>query len=225
MRLAIFLELMHTVSLTLHKIMNVTVYNQYLDIELASPVYFCNRGTYYECSVERTDVGTIMKISFRLDLDQDEPGGILMYAVQRKGNAGSDHQSSIDTVYAKVIEEASKMMRLLITWKIKHLEEPKVNVILVEYDNKFVLNEDKLARLYGKVDDIFSQCSNLSRRTWSMCDNTVLIPNVTMQKEGFESKMTISQGIRNTDTIRPMRIDPKRQVPSEVVIHYANLHH
>jgi hypothetical protein len=119
MILAIFLILMCITSLTLHEVMNVTVHNQYSDIELASPVYFCNCGTYNEYPIERTSNGITMKIGFRFGLDK-LPGGILMYELQRKGNTKSDHRSRgnakslrpprTDITSTNAVEDTSKMM-------------------------------------------------------------------------------------------------------------------
>jgi hypothetical protein len=198
------------VSLALHKTMVMTVYNQYPGIELVSPIYFCNRGTCYEYPVKRTGTDAMMKIDFRFDPTQDEPGGILIYEMQRKGNARSDHQSS------QVIENALKMIRLLIIWKMKRSGRPKVNTILVEYDNEFVLNEDKLVQLYNKMDII---SSNYYKSTWFICDHVVLGAKYeVVRKEGLELNITISQGIENQNIIKPMWIDSKRQVSSLIVI-------
>jgi hypothetical protein len=82
--LMIFPMLMCAVSLTLYKTMVMTVHNQYSDIELASPVYFCNRGTCYEYHVERTDNSAMIKLDLKFDLDQDELEGILIYEVRKK---------------------------------------------------------------------------------------------------------------------------------------------
>jgi hypothetical protein len=117
-----------TVSLTLNKTMTITVQNEYPDIELVSPVYFCNHGSHYECPVEKTDDIAIMKMSFMLDLDQDDYGGILTYKMQRKINTKSDHPSN------KVIGNALEMVRLLVIWKIKCFRWHKVDLMLVEYD-------------------------------------------------------------------------------------------
>jgi hypothetical protein len=206
--LAIFPMLMCAVSLTLYKTVVMAVHNRHPDINLVSPIYFCNRGIYNGYSVERMNIGAMMKIGFSFGLDQDEFGGILMYEVQRKRNTVSDHQSSIDTIYAKVIEEALKRMQLLVAWKIKHFEEPKVNIMLVEYDNELVLREDKLAQLYERVNDIpFGH--NPSR--WLMYDNTALrVTYEVMRKTGLELKITVSQGVRNLDTIRLMHINSER---------------
>jgi hypothetical protein len=202
--LMLFLMLMCTVSLTLHKTMDVVVHNQDPNIWLESPIYFCDGGTCYGYPVERTNIGIIMKIGFRFDPDQDEFGGILMYEVQRKSNVISSYEPNIET---EVIEEASKMMRLLVAWKIEGPGEPKVNIVLIEYGNEPVLNEDKLAQLYGEVDDI---PYNYYKGTWLMRDDTVLNASTEVHKEGLELKITISQGVRNPNAMKSMWIGSER---------------
>jgi hypothetical protein len=137
--------------------MDVTVYNRYPDIELISPVYLCNCGIYHEYPIERADIGVMVKASFRFGLDQDEPEGILMYEVQRNGNANSDHQPNTDTTSTGITEDASKMMRLIVAWKINHSLKFNVRMVLVEHDNELVLDEDKLEQLHKKVNDIPSE--------------------------------------------------------------------
>jgi hypothetical protein len=204
--------LMHNASLIFPGTMVMTVHNQYPDIELVSPMYFFNRCIYNEYPLERTDTGAIMKIEFRYDLDQDKPRGILMYKAQRKTR--SNHRASID----KLIEDALETMRLLVTWKIECSGELKVNIMLVEYGDEIVLNEDKLAQLYEKVNDIPS--SYISRHTWLMYDNTVLmVVHKVVQKVILELDITIFEEPSSIDIIRPMWIDLSRQVSSEVAIY------
>jgi hypothetical protein len=208
----IFLILTCTTSLTLHKTMNMTVYNRYSDMELASPVYFYNCVTYYEYPVEETNSGTIMRLGFRFDPDQNESNGILMYEVQE--NARFNHPSSVDT---EAIEDESKMIRLLVIWKMRHSGRPKVRIVLVEHDNKLVLDEDKLAQLYDKMDDI---PRNYDRSTWFIYDHRVLaITYKIVKKEDPELKITISKGIDDKYTMKPIWIDSERQVSSLLVIY------
>jgi hypothetical protein len=158
--LAIFLTLMRTVSLSLHGTMDVIVHNQHRKIELVSPVYFCNHGTYNEYSVERTDTGTMMKISFRFDLHQDESSGILMYEVRRNRSTKFDHQPGTNITYAKIIEDTFKMGLLLVAWRIDRSWKYRIYTMLVEFDNELVLSEDKLAKLYDKIYDIPTNAYN-----------------------------------------------------------------
>jgi hypothetical protein len=191
--------------------MVMTVHNRYSDIELVSPVYFCNGGIYYEYPVRKTYASAVMKIGFSFDPDQDEFRGILMYEMRRKGNTRSNHQSSTDTIYTKVIEEASKMMRLLVTWKIERSGEHKVNIILAEYDSMFAISKDKLAYLYDKINDQFARRYSSLVYTWLMYDNTMwVVTYEIVQKAAFELKMTISEGAGNQVTLRPICIEPER---------------
>jgi hypothetical protein len=194
---------MYTVSLTL----DITVHNRYWDIELTSSVYFCNCGTYYEHPIKITYVGAIMKISFGFNPNQDESGGILMYKVQRKENTASDQPFNIDTI-TEMNEETSEMTQLLITWKIKHPGKPRANIMLVEY-NEPILNEDKLVQLYNGMNDIFSGYSP-SGCTWLMRDGTTLVTTYEVKGTGLE--IIISRGSESVYTMKPMWINPKRQV-------------
>jgi hypothetical protein len=210
MMLEIFLMLMCIVSLTLRGVMDVAVHNQYSDIELVSPVYFCNRGIYNEYPVEKTDGIVMMKIDFSFGLDK-LPGGILMYEVQRKGNTESDYRSNIDTTFAETVGNTSKMMRFLVIWKIEHSGEPRVHIVLVEHDNELEWDEDKLAKLYDKANDQSSRHYNPSRYTWLVSANTVLEATYeAVQKEGLELKVVISKGIKDWNTRQALWIDPER---------------
>jgi hypothetical protein len=207
-----------TVSLTLQEAMDVTVHNQYPDIELMSPVYFCNHEICHEYSVERTDVGDTMKIGFRFDIGLNEHGGILMCEVQRKGNKKSDHQSNTDTTSIEAVEDASKMMQLLVAWKFYRPRKYRIRIVLVEHCNELVLNEEKLAKLYDKIYNIPSEVykwilkyDSIYKSTWLMRDNTVLeAVNETIREKGFELKITISKGVRNLDAMKPFWMDSTR---------------
>jgi hypothetical protein len=197
--------------------MIITVYNQHPNIELESPVYFCNRGKHYKHHVERTDAGTIMNIDLKFDIDQNELGGILIYEVRKGESIRLDYQSIINIMAAKIIEEATKMMRFLITWRIKRFGQPKVNTMLIDCAEESVLDEDKLAQFYDKMD--FSLSRYCGRR-WLMYDNTILREEYdVIQEEGIELKVNISQEAEDEDTIRPMWIDSTRQVSPLMAIY------
>jgi hypothetical protein len=211
----IFSMLMCTVSLTFPETMVMIVHNQYPDIKLVSPVYLCNHGTYYTYPVRKTNAGTMMEIEFRSDPDQNKIDGILMYKMQRKRKTRSNHRSIID----KVIEEASKMMRLLVIWRIECSGEPKVNIMLIEYNNEFVLNEDRLAQFYEEVNDIPSGY-DLPICTWLVCNNTVLkVEYRLVRKAVLESNIIIYKGAEDKHTMKPIWIDSTRQVSLLMVIY------
>jgi hypothetical protein len=216
--LAIFIILTCAISPILYKRMVMTVHNQCSGIELVSPVYFCNCETYYEYPVKRTGLSAMMKIDFRFDPNQDELKGILICEMQRKGNTKSDRQLNTDITFNEAIEGTSRMMRLLAVWKIKRFGEHKVHIILVECDNKLVLNEDKLEKLYDKVNDIFLEY-NPSK--WLMSDNTVLGTSYMItREEGTELNIRISEETEKKYTMGPMWIDSERYVPFLMIIYF-----
>jgi hypothetical protein len=187
--------------------MLMTIKNIYSDIELVSPVYFCSGGTHYAYPVEQNDKGITMKLDFRFDPDQ-ESGGILIYEIQRKENAKSDQQS-------KTIEKTLRPMRLLMIWKIKDLKLPRLGTILLEYDNRLVLNEDKLAQLYDRFNDI---PGSYYRNTWLLWDTMALEENRHFSwHTSLQLEITIDKGFKGADIIRPMWIDPERQVLSLII--------
>jgi hypothetical protein len=208
--LAIFIILICPISLTLHKVMDMTIHNQYPDIELTSPVYFYNCGTYNEYPVERTDDSAMMKIEFRFDLGQYESRGILMYEVRKKGNEVSNHQSDIDIMHVKLTEKVSKMMRLLVTWKVERLKKPSVHIMLIEHNNNLVLNEDKLAKLYDKINDRSSRYDNPSRCAWLICNNAALVATCKATgKNCPKLNINISKEDKNKYTKKPMWVNQK----------------
>jgi hypothetical protein len=217
--------LTHTVSLTLQRTMNVTIHNQYPVIELVSPIYFCNYGSYYEYPVERTgtDAGSVMKINFKFDPNQKKSGGILMYKIQRKVNTRSIHQSNVDPIYAKVVEETLEMIRLLVIWRVKDHVKPRAKVIFVEHDNELVLNEDKLAQLYNEIIDmafIYNR-GYLSTKHRDLCDFLALFRVHTALEASYKVEWQCDLGLKinilkdkyamkDEHTMKPMWIDPKR---------------
>jgi hypothetical protein len=217
MILVISLMLICIASLTLYKTMDVTIHNQHSDIELVSPVYFCDGGTYNEYPAERMDASTVMRIGFRLGLDK-LPGGILMYALQKKGSVGSDHQSSTSTTSIEAIENASNMMSLLVAWKIEDSEKPIVHIVLTVHENELILDEDKLSQLYNKIDCQLSRCYAISKSTWLVFDNTVLETTYEIvQKESIGLKIAIFEGVKDVYAKSAFWIDPERQALSMMI--------
>jgi hypothetical protein len=217
MMLAIFLTLMHAVSLILYETLDVTIHNQYPDIELASPICFYDGGISNEYSIEWIDDATV-RTSFKSHLEfipgQNKPRGILVYEVQRKGNTTSE-----------VVKNTSKIMRLLVAWKIFSWVAPQVNIMLVEHDNELILDEDELMQLYDKIDDPFSRYYDEPFQSIQLVyENTVLdVIYEATHKEGLELKITISEKVEGENTELAPWIKEERQVslmmPYFVLIH------
>jgi hypothetical protein len=206
--LVIFFMLMCIVSLTLHGVMDVTVRNQYSDIELVSPVYFCNHGSYNEYPIERTDIGAMMKIGFSFGLDK-LPGGILMYKVQRKRGVMSDRQPKADATPTEVVEDTSKTMRLLVVWEIEHFRDLRVYIVLVEHDNELEWDEDRLSELHQKRWHSLNAWIDSTRNNWLLDDGAVLETTIKVMNGGHRWDIFISEG-SNDNVRRPLWIDVER---------------
>jgi hypothetical protein len=181
-------------------------------MELVSPVLYCHHQCHYEYHVKKIDGATI-KIDFKLDFDQDEPGGILIHKIQ--SNTRSNHQS--------INEETSRMMLFLVNWKMNCLWWPEAKIILVEYDDQLDLNEDRLAQFYDNIKDMLT---GYYVNTRFVCDNAVMnVECDLIPGKGSELKINISEGVESEYTIRPnLWIDSKRQVSSLVTIYFTNLY-
>jgi hypothetical protein len=218
MMLVIFLILTFATSLTLRMPVNVIVHSHYPGIELASLACFCDGRTYDEYSVERDDDCAATKIGFRFNLNQDKCEGALMYEVQRNENTKSDYQPNTDTISTETVEDTSKIMRLLVTWKIMNTWKCSVYVVLVEHDNELILDEDKLTRLYNKINDIpseiytsFLKYDGITKSTWLIYDNAVLDAEYrAVLGKGIELEVLISKGVKDKDVEPALWVDSKR---------------
>jgi hypothetical protein len=113
-------------------------------------------------------------------------------------------------------EETSKMMLLLVAWKIEYCRMYKEKIILVEYDDELILNEDKLVQLYNKIKNI---PASFDQGTWFICDNMVLKVACNFPYKRLELKITISRGVEDWNIKSALRVDPERQVSSLMVIY------
>jgi hypothetical protein len=136
-----------------------------------------------------------------------------------------NHQSSAGITSAEAVEGTLKMMQLLMVWKIVCPWGFGTRIVLVEHDDKLVLNEAKLRQLYDKVDNMSSELYNwirkyddISKSTWLMHGNTALeISNELIMEKGYELRIDISGEVKDRHTIKPLWIDSERQVSSSMM--------
>jgi hypothetical protein len=76
--------------------------------------------------------------------------------------------------------------------------------MFVEYDNESALNEDKLAQLYDKIDNMPPHCSLFE---WLMYDNTELGTRYEVMR-GESLKITVLEGSERRGITRPTSIGP-----------------
>jgi hypothetical protein len=196
--------LIYAVSLEFQSPTSIIIHNRCLKIELISLVYFSNGAVYPKLFGQQIDIGTAMRVCFEMNTTQDEFEGALLFKLQKNLH----EQYKTDTLSAN--KKETKDVCMLVAWKMKDAK-PFVHVALVECAKEFVLNEDKLKKLYDKNRDQLKKYEDTISDTWFMDDNVVLktTVNVIDLKRALELSVSISEE-RDEYAIRPLRADLER---------------
>jgi hypothetical protein len=158
----IFSALICVTSLALQSPLSFNIYNQSKAINLTSPIYFIHGGKWHVAPDQEISANTVMRTCLELDSEQDTQGGALVYRVQKK-HAEPD----------KLIQDESKHIQLLVVWSYEH-EYLDVRTMLVEHDEEFAWDEDKLWRLYQKCWEPLIAWVNPLINNWLLDDATML---------------------------------------------------
>jgi hypothetical protein len=179
----------------------LTIHNQCLGIELASPVYAGDGTTCYLSPAQKADTGSTMQVGFDIKLAQDESIGIFMYKLQRKNNDPSNE----DTISS---EEEAICTRHVFVWKAYKSGKVHVYTDIVEHDKDCVWDEDSLMKLAAKYK-LYDIQHNPVKHTWLLRDNTEIMTslNATREEEYYKLEMIISEGSIEDHVWRPKYID------------------
>jgi hypothetical protein len=131
---------MRIISFDVEKVLNITIHNIYPGLELMSPLYCSNDTTCHLSPNQQTDIGTIMKASFRIDPKQKDFKGALLYKLQRKYVNRDDNLPSSSTAS---IKNTVANVYLLVIWDVKN-HSHRFCACLIECTNDFIWDEDKL---------------------------------------------------------------------------------
>jgi hypothetical protein len=143
-------------------------------------------------------ISFVMRHHLELDSEEDILDGALVYRIQRR-HAASDEP----------IQDESKSIQLLVTWRFEHTKGLHVRALLVEHDKELGWDKDKLKRLHQKCWHSLDAQVNSIRSNWLLDDTTVLMITVKTMNGGHRWDILISEGMR--DHIgRPLLIDVKR---------------
>jgi hypothetical protein len=151
--------------------MRITIDIQCANIELASPVHFIKGATYHVQFPQQMNSKRIMEAYFITGISEDTFGGALLYHLQVKGD------TSIST-------------QLLVIWGQKH-DKIYSYVWLIEHENTFAWDKDKLERLYNVYYSRYDIDFNTER--WLLNDNTILETVNEISHGGFKMKVIIRE--------------------------------
>jgi hypothetical protein len=200
--------LMYIISLEVQLPSCVTIYNQCTNIELVSPVYFCNGAVCSKLSNQQIDIGTEMDASFEIYATQDDFDGALLYKLQKY--IESDDQRNMNTLTAEADKIEAKCVQMLVVWKVKD-SESFLYVVLVEHIKKFIWNKDELRKLYNKNHSRLSQCDDTISDIWFMDDDMAL--RISFEVRGLKGNFELSISIYEEEArhaIRPLWINTER---------------
>jgi hypothetical protein len=188
------------------KALNITIHNQYPNLELESPVYCSTNAAYCASHNQQVDTGAIMETSFRRRPNSGLFEGALLYKLQRKHANRTDNQPNTSITS---IEDTATSIYLLITWC--YYRPYKFYAFLIECTNDFTWDEDKLWALYQKYISEFHQKHKPITMTWLIYDDAVMKTKLDITYEpDFKLDIIISEGAEKYNTKGPMKIDPER---------------
>jgi hypothetical protein len=190
--------------------LNITIHNQYPNLELVSPVY-CSINT--ACCVppsQQVDTGTITETNFRIRPNSAPFEGALLYKLQRNHANRTDNQPNTSTTS---IKDTATSIYLLISWC--YYRPYKFYAFLIECNNDFTWDEDKLWASRQKYISELHQKHVPITMTWLIYDDAVMKTKLEMTYESnYKLDIIISEGAEKYNTKDPMKIDPKRSVLS-----------
>jgi hypothetical protein len=187
--------------------LNITIHNQYPDLELTSLVYYCDKTVCHVSPSQQIDASSIMEASFGIVSEHKTVKGALLYKLQRKYAHGTDNQPNSSTV--STVNTAT-CIYLLVVCDIGR-REYGFYVCLIECANDFIWNENELWALHNEYGKKFRKDHKDNIITWLMNDGTLMKTrfDVTYGSD-YKLDVIISEGTWRHDTKEPMKFDLKR---------------
>jgi hypothetical protein len=186
------------ISLTLQSPVSLSIHNQYQDINLISPVYFTHDGKWNTAPDQEINVNAVMRNLLEVDPGQNILEGALVYRIQKK-HVKSDKSAQYEL----------KCIQLLVAWRIEYTRELRVRALLVEHDNEFNWDEDKLKKLHQKYWRLLKTRVDPIENNWLLHDTTVLKTTIKVVNGGYRWDIFISEGAED-NIERPLWIDAER---------------
>jgi hypothetical protein len=181
------------VSFLFHHAFQVYIDNQCSDFELVSPEYFGSDIKWHMPPDQKVDANTMTRAIFGKNASKREFASVLIYRLRRKGYLESN------------TDNTSIGHQLLVIWRSDNRHEFAVRVLLIKHENTITLDEDKLKKLdYPSLTPLRNNC--IIENTWVLDDATVLMITSKWEKRIRTTKITISKGIKENDSMVPLQV-------------------
>jgi hypothetical protein len=164
---------------------------------LTNQAFFSTCETSDESLALEVDAGNMTSVEFTPLLAAFE--GVLSYVLKRKYVGSSERFEATH-------------IRLFVAWKSEGYKKLRACVNLVECDEKFNWYNTKLEEYCQRYASQLSPCTNPIRDTWLIHDGIVLTTRAELDFTQIDGvlNITISEGVKDDHTRRPVWIDPKR---------------
>jgi hypothetical protein len=192
------------------KALNITICNQYPDLELTSPSHFSTAKTCHVSPSQQTDDGNMIEASFRIYSWQYHCKGALLYKLQKKYAIKADNQPNDSTTS---VENTATNMYLMVAWNVACTR--RFGVCLIECTNDFTWDANRLCALCKKYYSQLYTYYKPNTITWSMHNGTAMkIRSDITYEPDYKLDIVISEATVNYNTKELMKIYPKRSVLS-----------
>jgi hypothetical protein len=174
----------------------VNIHNQCSDFNLEYLGCFSSGADWSEEPDKEVDTGNTMCVDFKSSLATLE--GVLAYKLQRKYKETDNQSELIHTL-------------LFIAWKSEGYKKFRVYTQLTECDKTFCWNNFRLREYYQRYVNQLNTYTVSSKNTWLIHDGTILMTGLELnfaQRDGVLN-ITISEGIKDEHTKRPIWINPR----------------
>jgi hypothetical protein len=171
---------------------------------LVSPEYFGHGVIWYIPPDQKLDTNITSIASFRRNAIEHDFTTALIYRLQKKKRFESGKQSNVDNTFT---EDTSAIFHLVIIWKADNSYNQYINTMLIRHNSIITWNEDKLSKLYTMHRNIY-RYNQILEDTWQLDDETALMTTSKWGRMNHEIEITISEGIRRYNPMRPLQIPP-----------------
>jgi hypothetical protein len=181
---------------------SVLVHNQCSDFELESPVYFGHTVIWFRSPDRKVDANTVTRASFGRYIFEPRFTSALIYKLQRKKHREFNNQSNLDNTSTEV---TSTCLQLLVIWRSDDWYGNRLSVraLLIKHSNTITWNEDTLEKLHSMYLALLGDDRN-TKDTWLLDDTTVLMTTSNSKEISCATKITISEGTREDDSMEPL---------------------
>jgi hypothetical protein len=179
---------------------SILVHNQCSDFELVSPVYFGYNAIWHIPPDQKVDANTVTRASFGRNIAKDESASALIYKLQRKKCLESNDQFDGDSTFT---EDTSTSLRLLVIWKSDDWLRSSVRALLIKHSNTITWNEDTLEKLHSMYIGLLRD-DDIVKDIWLLDDATVLMTKSDWRIQDHATKITISEGAKENNSMEPL---------------------